>query len=88
MSALHTVAVRPTKFERKSVQIGYAHRHREDIEGASASVVPASLWRDHPDEEVRKFYGVLNSRTQKYFELTAGRDEVPVNEALEILADM
>ena len=88
VSALHTVTVRPTKFERKTVQIGYAHRHREDLEGASASVVPAALWRNNPDEEVRGFYGVLNSKTQEYFERTGGRDDVPANEALEILADV
>jgi hypothetical protein len=88
VSVLHTVTVRPTKLERKTAQIGYGHLHRGDIEGASASVVPASLWSDHPDEETRRFYGVLNSRTRKFGELTADRDELPADEALDILADL
>ena len=74
---LHTVTVRPTKSERKSVQIYYGHRHRDYL--SEQSYIPASLWRDLPDEEVRGFYGVFS---------TAARDDVPVNEALEILADI
>ena len=82
---LHTVTVRPTKSERKSVQIYYGHRHRSHL--SEQSYIPASLWRDHPDEEVREFYSVLNGKTRKYLKSTAARDEVPVNEALEILAE-
>ncbi len=88
VSVLHTFAVRETTLERKSVQIGYCHRHREEYEGASASVVPPSLWRDHSDEETRGFYGVLNSRTQAFCERTAGRDQLTAHEALEIVDDL
>ena len=84
VTRLHTVTVRPTKSERKTVQIYYGHRHRDYL--SEDSYIPTRLWRDHPDEEVRGFYGVLNGRTRRYLELTAGRDEVPVDEALEILA--
>ena len=86
VSRLHTVTVRPTQFERKSAQIYYGHRDRKYL--SEQSYIPVSLWRDHPDEEVRGFYGVLNDKTRKYLERTATRDEVPVNEALEILADI
>ena len=86
VSNLHTVTVRPTQFERKSVQIYYGHRHREYL--SEQSYIPASLWRDHPDEEVRGFYGVLNDKTQTYLERTATRDEIPVHEALEILSNI
>ena len=87
VSVLHSVSVRPTQSERKSVQISYGHRHRGDLEGSSSSMIPASLWRDHPDGEARRFYGVLTGRTREYLQRTAARD-LPVNEALEILADI
>ena len=83
---LHTVTVRPTQFERKSVQIYYGHRNREYL--SEQSYIPASLWRDHPDQEVRGFYSVLNGKTQSYLQRTATRDEVPVAETLDILADI
>jgi len=86
VSNLHTVTVRPTQFERKSVQIYYGDRHREYL--SEQSYIPASLWRDHPDEEVRGFYGVLNDKTRTFLERTAARDEIPVQEALEILTDI
>ena len=84
VTRLHTVTVRPTKSERRSLQTYYGHRHREYL--SEDSCIPTRLWRDHPDEEVRGFYGVLNGKTRRYLELTAGRDEVPVDEALKILA--
>ncbi len=86
VSRLHTVAVRPTQCERKSVQIYYGHRGRGHL--SEMSYIPASLWRDHADKEVRGFYGVLNGKTRTYLERTAGREAVPVREALEILADI
>ena len=86
ITRLHTVTVRPTQSERKSVQIYYGHRHREFL--SHQSFVPAQLWRDHQEEEVRGFYGVLNGKTQEFLKRTAGRDEVPVKEVLEILGDI
>ena len=85
ISCLHTATVRPTKAERKTMGILYGHRHREYL--SDHTYIPPSLWRDHPDAEVRGFYGVLNSKTREFLKRTAGRDEVPVNEALEILAE-
>ncbi len=83
ISCLHTVCIRPTQAERKTVGIYYGHRHREYH--SDHTYVPPSLWRDHPDGEVRGFYGVLNGMTRTYLERTAGRGEVAANEALEIL---
>ncbi len=86
LSRVHTVTVRPTQSERKTAQIYYGHRHRDYL--SESTYIPTRLWRDHPDEEVRGFYGVLNGKTLEYLERTAARDEVPVNEVLEILADI
>ncbi len=86
VSRLHTVTVRPTRAERKSAQIYYGHRGREFL--SHQSFVPARLWSDHPDPEVRGFYGVLNGLTREYSERIGGRTEVPVNETLDILEDI
>jgi hypothetical protein len=86
VSRLHTVTVRHTRFERKSVQIYYGHRQRPFL--SDQSYIPAALWRVHADEEVRGFYGVLNDRTRKYLERTGGREEIPVEEGMEILANI
>ena len=85
-SSLHTVTVRPTPHERKSVQIYYGHRNRDPL--SEVSYIPTELWRDHPDEEVRGFYGVLNGKTRKYLEHAGEPEEVSVEETLEILADI
>lgn len=85
-SSLHTVTLRRTQMERKSVQIYYGHRHRRHL--SEMSYIPAEFWRDHPEEEVRGFYGVLNGKTNEYLERTAGRDDVPVDETLEMLANL
>ena len=66
VSALYTATVRVTQKERKSVQTYYGHRHREFL--SNDSLIPTDFWRDHPDAEVRAFYGVLNDRTREYEE--------------------
>ena len=75
ISSLHTVCIRPTQAERKTVGIYYGHRHREYH--SDHTYIPPSLWRDHPDGEVRGFYGVLNGMTRTYLERTAGRGGFP-----------
>jgi hypothetical protein len=85
-TSLHTVTLRPTQSERKSVQIYYGHRHRDHL--SEMSYTPTQFWRDHPDAEVREFYGVLNRKTRQYLQQTEGRDEVPLEETLNILADI
>jgi len=69
-AVLHTATTRPTKFERKTVQIYYGHRHRAPL--ANDSAIPATLWRDHDDAETRGFYGVLNERTRLLAEAFGG----------------
>lgn len=61
VSVLHTATTRPTGATRKTVQIYYGHRNRAPL--ANDSAIPATLWRDHPDQETRAFYGKLNERT-------------------------
>ena len=64
VSVLHTATTRPTQTIRKTAQIYYGHRDRAPL--ANDSGIPATLWRDHADEETRAFYGVLNERTRIY----------------------
>ncbi|MEM7029410.1 MAG: phytanoyl-CoA dioxygenase family protein [Chloroflexota bacterium] len=64
VSVLHTATTRPTQVTRKTAQIYYGHRDRAPL--ANDSGIPATLWRDHDDEETRAFYGVLNERTKIY----------------------
>ena len=66
ISVLHTATVRQTQAERKSVQTYYGHPHREFL--SNDSLIPANFWRDHPDPQVRAFYGVLNDKTREYYE--------------------
>lgn len=71
ISVLHTATVRRTDAQRKTVQIYYGHRARPALSNDSA--IPATLWRTHPDPEVRAFYGVLNTKTR----LLAGAFQTP-----------
>jgi hypothetical protein len=64
VSLLHTATTRPTKAVRKTVQVYYGHRDHPYL--ADDSAIPATFWRDHPDAEVRAFYGVLNDRTRLF----------------------
>ena len=66
--------------------VQYGHRHRDYH--SDHTYIPPSLWRDHPDEETRGFYGVLNNLSREYLERTAGRDEIPLDETMEILDDI
>jgi ectoine hydroxylase-related dioxygenase (phytanoyl-CoA dioxygenase family) len=64
VAVLHTATTRPTKAERKTLQIYYGHRARAYL--ANDSVIPPSFWRDDPDPETRAFYGNLNEVTRLY----------------------
>ncbi len=64
IAVLHTATVRPTDRERKTVQTYYG-----PLEGlflSNDSCIPASLWRDHPDADTRRFYGKLNPRSEAF----------------------
>lgn len=73
-SLLHGLTVKSTQQERKTVQIYYGHRNRPYL--SNQSVIPATLWRDHPDPETKQFYGNLNDRTRIYM-AAAGLTAIP-----------
>ena len=64
MSVLHTMTARSTTRERKTVQTYYGLRSGPVL--SNFSTMPARLWRDHPDEEIRGFYGNLNRKTRLF----------------------
>lgn len=64
LSVLHTATIRPTQTERKTVQIYYGRRDQPHL--SNYTVMPARLWRDHPDPEVRAFYSVLNPKSRAF----------------------
>lgn len=64
VSVLHTATTRPTSQERKTVQIYYGHQAGRFL--SNDSVIPTRLWRDHPETEVRAFYGNLNPKSRVY----------------------
>jgi len=88
VSVLHTATTRITQRERKTVQIYYGHRDRPFL--SNDSIMPPTLCLDHPDPEVRAFYGVLNGKTRTYLERTKAentdtRQELSVEEMGKIL---
>ena len=70
VSLLHTATRRRTTAERKSIQIYYGHRARPHL--SDDSTIPAALFRDHTDPEVRAFYGNLNRKTRLYLAAFGG----------------
>ncbi len=73
VAVLHTATTRPTNATRKTVQVYYGHRNRPPL--ANDSGIPATLWREHKDEETRDFYGVLNERTRVYMAAFPGQND-------------
>jgi len=86
VSVLHTATVRVTQKERKTAQIYYGHRNRQFL--SNDSLIPTDLWRDHPEDEVRAFYGVLNDKTRQYLEKTATKEAHSLQEMAEILYEI
>ena len=66
LSVLHSATVRRTTHERKTIQTYYGLRSGPIL--SHYSLVPTTLWRDHPDPEVRGFYGNLNDKSKRYAE--------------------
>ena len=64
VAVLHSATTRLTQSERKTVQVYYGHRERTYL--ADDSLIPPMFWKDHPDPEVRAFYGNLNEITRIY----------------------
>ncbi len=77
-SVLHTATVRTTRYERKTIQTYYCHRSSKL--GKLDMVIPAQLWRDHPDPAARELYGpqAQASPPLNYRELHAGHMEIAV----------
>ena len=64
LSVLHAATVRITPHERKTVQVYYGHRGGPVL--SDGTMIPTSLGRDHPDPEVRGFYGLMTTRSLQY----------------------
>ena len=64
LSVMHTATVRPTTKERKTVQTYYGLQSGPVL--GHHTTIPARLWRDHPDPDVRAFYGNLNEKSKLY----------------------
>lgn len=77
-SVLHTATVRTTRYERKTIQTYYCHRASKL--GKLDMVIPAQLWRDHPDPAARELYGPQAQAPPplSYRELHAGHLEITI----------
>lgn len=57
-AVLHGPTHRKSTRHRRIVQVYYGHPHRPYL--SEVTLIPPRLWRDHPDPEIRRFYGKLN----------------------------
>ena len=64
VSAMHRATGRKTDDDRKTIQAYYGHRRRPYL--ADDSLMPPMFFNNHPDPEVRAFYGNLNGITRIY----------------------
>jgi hypothetical protein len=86
VATLHTATTRPTQSERKTAQVYYGFTHRPHL--SEDSVMPPALWRDHPDEETRRFYGLLNGKTRDYMEVLEERGDLSYDDAQVVLREL
>jgi hypothetical protein len=56
------VTLRRTERVRRIIQVYYGHPSRPSL--SEVTLVPPRLWRDHPNAEVRRFYGKFNTFTR------------------------
>lgn len=61
-ATLHGVTLRRTDRVRRTIQVYYGYPGRPSL--SQVTLIPPRLWRDHPDAEVRRFYGKLNRYTR------------------------
>ena len=61
-ATLHGVTLRRTERVRRTIQVYYGHPDRPSL--SQVTLIPPRLWRDHPDAEIRRFYGKLNRYTR------------------------
>lgn len=57
-ATVHGVTLRQTNKVRRTIQVYYGHPHRPSL--SEVTLMPPYLWRDHPDPEIRRFYGKFN----------------------------
>lgn len=62
----HGVTLRKTARIRRTIQVYYGHPDRPAL--SDVTLMLPRLWRDHPDPEIRRFYGKLN----RYSEIVLG----------------
>jgi hypothetical protein len=61
-ATLHGLTLMNTERERRILQIYYGREDRPPL--AEVTLMPPRLWRDHPDPEIRRFYGKFNQYTR------------------------
>lgn len=64
VSVMHRATSRKTDTNRKTIQAYYGHRHRPYL--ADDSLIPPMFFINHPNPEVRAFYGNVNDITRIY----------------------
>lgn len=57
-AAVHGLTRRETASQRRILQLYYGHESHPEL--SQATLFPPRLWRDHPDPEVRRFFGKRN----------------------------
>jgi hypothetical protein len=60
------VTLRAGDRHRRIIQVYYGHPDRPSL--SQVTLMPPRLWRDHPDPEIRRFYGKLNRYTRVWLE--------------------
>lgn len=65
-ATLHGVTLRAGTRHRRIIQVYYGHPDRPSL--SQVTLMPPRLWRDHPDPEIRRFYGKLNRYTRVWLE--------------------
>ena len=62
----HGVTLRQTDKVRRTIQVYYGHPNRPSL--SEVTLMPPRLWREHPDPEIRRFYGKFNRFTKVMLE--------------------
>jgi ectoine hydroxylase-related dioxygenase (phytanoyl-CoA dioxygenase family) len=65
-ATLHGVTLRKTERHRRIIQVYYGHPDRPSL--SQVTLMPPRLWRDHPDPEIRRFYGKFNRYTRVWLD--------------------
>lgn len=65
-ATLHGPTHRRSARHRRIVQVYYGHPDRPAL--SQVTLIPPRLWRDHPDPEIRRFYGKLNRYNRVMFQ--------------------